>query len=55
MSEESGLVIKLLLIADSRESISILEDNGILTGIFIFPDINARYLSKKFIQEIQPV
>lgn len=55
MSEDSGLVIKLLLIADSRESISILEDNGILTGIFIFPDINARYLSKKFIQEIQPV
>lgn len=53
--ENTGLSIKLLLMADRRESLSVLEDNRILTGIFICPDIYASYLSRKVIQEIQPV
>jgi len=51
----NGLVLKLLLIADRRESLSVMEENGRLTGIFISPDIYAGYLSRKFVQEIQPV
>ncbi|MDO9326129.1 MAG: helix-turn-helix domain-containing protein [Methanoregula sp.] len=53
--ENSGLSMKLLLMADRQESLSVLEENGRLTGIFICPDIYAGYLSKKFVQEIQPV
>ena len=53
--ECTGLSMKLLLMADRRESLSILEDNGRLTGIFICPDIYAGYLSRKIVQEIQPV
>jgi HTH-type transcriptional regulator, sugar sensing transcriptional regulator len=47
--------MKLLLMADRFESLSVLEDNGRLTGIFIRPDIYASYLSRKVVQEIQPV
>ena len=54
-TDTSGLVLKLSLIADSRESLSILEDEGRLTGIFICPDIYAGYLSRKIIEEIRPV
>jgi HTH-type transcriptional regulator, sugar sensing transcriptional regulator len=43
------------LMADRRESLSILEENGRVTGIFICPDIYASYLSRKIVQEIQPV
>ena len=50
-----GLSMKLLLMADRRESLSILEDNGRLTGIFICPDIYAGYLSRKIVREIQPI
>ncbi len=53
--ENIGLSMKLLLMADRRESLSIMEDNGRLTGIFICPDIYASYLSRKIVQEIQPV
>jgi len=53
--ENTGLSMKLLLLADRRESLSILEENGRLTGIFICPDIYAGYLSRKIVQEIQPV
>ncbi|MEN6397326.1 MAG: helix-turn-helix domain-containing protein [Methanoregula sp.] len=53
--EESRLFLKVLLMADRRESLSILEENGRLTGIFIYPDIYAGYLSRKVIAEIQPV
>ncbi len=53
--ENLGLSMKLLLMADRRESLSILEENGNLTGIFICPDIYASYLSRKIVQEIQPV
>ena len=53
--ENPGLSVRLLLIADGRESLSILENNGIVTGIFIYPDVNAGYLSRKIIQEIQQV
>ncbi|ACL17883.1 TrmB family transcriptional regulator [Methanosphaerula palustris] len=53
--EKNGLSMQLLLMADRRESLSILEDNGRLTGIFICPDIYASYLSRKIVQEIQPV
>jgi HTH-type transcriptional regulator, sugar sensing transcriptional regulator len=53
--ENIGLSMKLLLMADRRESLSVLEDNGRLTGIFICPDIYASYLSRKVLQEIQPV
>jgi len=47
--------MKLLLMADRRESLSVMEENGRLTGIFICPDIYAGYLSRKIVQEIQPV
>ena len=50
---EIGLSMKLLLIADRHESLSILEDNGQVTGIFICPDIYASYMSRKIVQEIQ--
>jgi HTH-type transcriptional regulator, sugar sensing transcriptional regulator len=53
--ENIGLSMKLLLMVDRRESLSVLEDNGRLTGIFICPDIYASYLSRKIVQEIQPV
>lgn len=53
--ERGGLSMKLLLIADRRESLTVMEENGKLTAIFISPDIFAGYLSRKFVQEIQPV
>lgn len=53
--ETPGLFMKLLLIADRGESLSVLEENGRLTGIFICPDIYAGYLARKIVQEIQPV
>jgi hypothetical protein len=43
--ENIGLSMKLLLMADRRESLSLMEENGRLTGIFICPDIYASYLS----------
>jgi len=53
--ENMGLSMKLLLMADRRESLSILEENGTLTGIFICPDIYASYLSRKIVRALQPV
>lgn len=53
--ETLGLSLNLLLIADRRESLSVMVDNGRTTGIFISPDIYADYLSKKIVQEIQPL
>lgn len=53
--ENTGLSMKLLLLADRHESLSILEYNGVLTGIFVCPDIYADYLSRKIIGEIKPV
>jgi len=53
--ENIGLSMKLLLMADRSESLSILEENGRLTGIFICPDIYTSYMSRKIVQEIQPV
>jgi sugar-specific transcriptional regulator TrmB len=53
--EQRGLSLKLLLLADRRESLSVMEENGKLTAIVISPDIFAGYLSRKFVQEIQPV
>jgi len=49
------LSMKLLLMADRHESLTVLEENKKLTAIFICPDIYAGYLSRKFVQEIQPV
>ncbi|MDD3622419.1 MAG: helix-turn-helix domain-containing protein [Methanofollis sp.] len=53
--DQTGLSMKVLLIADRRESLSIMEENGELMGIFIYPDIYAGYLSRKIVQEIQLV
>lgn len=53
--ENVGLSMKLLLMADRRESLSITEENGRVTGVFICPDIYASYLSRKIVQEIRPV
>jgi HTH-type transcriptional regulator, sugar sensing transcriptional regulator len=53
--EHIGLSMKLLLMADRRESLSVMEDKGIVTGIFICPDIYASYLSRKVVEEIRPV
>ncbi len=53
--ENIGVSMKLLLMADRRESVSIMEENENLTGIFICPDIYAGYLSRKILQEIQLV
>ncbi|NLV25895.1 MAG: TrmB family transcriptional regulator [Methanomicrobiales archaeon] len=53
--ESINLLMKLLVMADRRESLSIMEEDGINTGIFICPDIFASYLSVKIIQEIEPV
>lgn len=47
--------LKVLLIADRRESLSVLEDNGTVTGIFTCPDVYAGYLSRKIVREIEPV
>ncbi|MDD3136277.1 MAG: hypothetical protein PHF57_11830, partial [Methanoregula sp.] len=49
------LSMRLVLIADRRESLSVMEENGRVTGIFICPDMYAGYLSRKIVQEIQPV
>jgi hypothetical protein len=50
-----GLAIKVLFIPDRRESLSVIEDRGTVTGTIICPDIFAGYLSRKTLQEIQPV
>jgi sugar-specific transcriptional regulator TrmB len=55
VGENNGLSMKVFLMADRCESLSILEENGNLTGIFIYPDIYASYLSRKVVQEIQPI
>jgi hypothetical protein len=52
--DEGGLTVKLSLMADNRESLAVMEENGRLTGIFISPYIYAGYLSRKIIGEIQP-
>ena len=49
------LSLRLSIIADRRESLLIMEDNGRFTGIFICPDIYAGYLSRKIGEEIGPV
>lgn len=54
-SDTTILSMKLLLLADRHESLSILDDNGMVTGIFICPDIFAGYLSRKIIEEVKPV
>jgi sugar-specific transcriptional regulator TrmB len=43
--ENNGLLLKLVVVADRGESLSILEENGRLMGIFICPDMYAGYLS----------
>ena len=53
--EEMEPSLQVLLLADRRESLSVLEDNGRVTGIFTCPDICAGYLSRKIVQEIEPV
>ncbi len=53
--EEIGPSMRLLLLADRRESLSIMEEGGRVTGVFTFPDIYAGYLSRKIVQEIEPV
>jgi len=50
-----GVSLKLLLMADRRESLSVMEENGTITGVFICPDIYAGYLSRKILQEIEQV
>lgn len=54
-TEKIGLSMKLVLLADRRESLSIMDEGDRITGIFICPDIFASYLSRKIAQEIQPV
>ncbi|WP_160329489.1 TrmB family transcriptional regulator [Methanofollis ethanolicus] len=53
--EYTGPSMKMFLMADSRGSLSVMEENGRVTGIFIYPDMYAGYLSRKIVQEIQPV
>ena len=53
--DHNGLFMKLFLMADRVESLSILEENEKLMGIFIYPDMYAGYLSRKIVQEIVPV
>jgi len=54
VGESTGLSMKFFLMADRCESLSIMEENGKLMGIFIYPDIYAGYMSRKVVQEIQP-
>jgi len=53
--ESVAISMKLFLMVDRRESLSIVEENGRLIGIIVSPDIYAGYMSRKIIQEIQPV
>jgi len=53
--ESIGPSMKLSLMADRRESLSVLEENDRVTGILICPDIYAGYLSRKVIAEIELV
>lgn len=50
-TENLGRTLKLHLMADRREAVSVLEEDGKLTGMFICPDIYASYLSRKVIQD----
>ncbi len=52
--ESNGLSLKFFMMADRSESLSILEENGKLMGIYIYPDLYAGYMSRKVLQEIQP-
>lgn len=53
-SQDNSLVMKMFIIADRRESLSVMEEKNQQTGILISPDIYAEYLSKKIIHEIKP-
>jgi len=53
--ENIEISMKLLIMADRRESLSVMEENGRLTGLFICPDMYSSYLSRKIVQEIQQV
>ncbi len=53
--EHVSSTMKLFLIADRRETLSIEEENGKLIGVIISPDIFAGYISRKIIREIRPV
>jgi len=53
--EGCGPSMKVLLMADRRESLSIMEEDGRLTGVLLCPDIYAGYLSRKIVEEISPV
>lgn len=46
--------LRILLLADRQESLSVLEENGRLIGIVTSPDMYAEYLSLKIVREIQP-
>lgn len=47
--------MKLFLIVDRRESLLIMEENKNVIGLLFTPDIFAGYMSRKIIQEIQPM
>ena len=52
--EKGGVSLRMLLLADRQESLSVLEEDGRLIGIVTSPDMYAEYLSLKIIREIQP-
>jgi hypothetical protein len=55
VGEDPGPSMKSLLMADRRESLSVIEENGRLKGYFSLSGYNASYLSRKMLQEIEPV
>jgi len=53
--ENVALSMKLFLLADRRESLSVMEENGRVTGVCVSPDIYAGFIARKIIREIRPV
>jgi Predicted transcriptional regulators len=53
--ESVAISMKLFLMVDRRESLTIMEENEKRVGLLFSPDIFAGYMSRKIIQEIQQI
>ena len=50
-----SLLMKLAIYSDRQDSLSVVEENGVLEGVFLSNDLFSGYLYHCILQEIQPV
>lgn len=53
--EDVALSMKFFLILDRRDSLTIMDENGKLTGFLLSTDLFSGYLAQKIMQEIKPI